>query len=127
MLGIGEYTGRLSMVMRSSGHISLEPTLEGPEYVLQPRQTLHDLKGARMVLPPRLCAKEEVLQADWWERDGNMEKKMETRYTIVADACNKANELLSTGQLVTTKQHPPKDVSPKFCKSFHTSSPWQQV
>jgi hypothetical protein len=37
MLGIGEYTGRLSMVMRSSGHISLEPTLEKPEYVLQPR------------------------------------------------------------------------------------------
>jgi hypothetical protein len=40
MLGIGEYSGRPSMVMRSSGHISLEPTLEGPEYVLHHRLRL---------------------------------------------------------------------------------------
>jgi hypothetical protein len=37
MLGIGEYSGRQSMVMRSSGHISLEPNLKGPEYVLHHR------------------------------------------------------------------------------------------
>jgi hypothetical protein len=42
MLGIGEYSGRLSMVMRSSGHVSLEPTLEGPEYVLHHRLRLHN-------------------------------------------------------------------------------------
>jgi hypothetical protein len=41
MLGIGEYSGRRSMVMRSSGHISLEPTLEGPECVLHHRLRLH--------------------------------------------------------------------------------------
>jgi hypothetical protein len=48
MLGIGEYSGRLSMVMRSSGHISLEPTLEGPEYVLHCRLRLQwPLQGER--------------------------------------------------------------------------------
>jgi hypothetical protein len=41
MLGIGEYSGHLSMVMRSSEHISLEPNLEGPEYVLHHRLCLH--------------------------------------------------------------------------------------
>jgi hypothetical protein len=41
MLGIGEYSGRLSMVMHSSGHISIEPTLEGPEYVLHHTLCLH--------------------------------------------------------------------------------------
>jgi hypothetical protein len=41
MLGIGEYSERRSMVMRSSGHISLDPTLEGPEYVLHHRLRLH--------------------------------------------------------------------------------------
>jgi hypothetical protein len=46
---IGEYTERLSMVMRSSGHISLETTLEGPEYDLQPRQSLHWSRNHRQV------------------------------------------------------------------------------
>jgi hypothetical protein len=47
MLGIGEYSGRQSMVMRSSGHINLEPTLEGPEYVLHHRLRLHDAMHSR--------------------------------------------------------------------------------
>jgi hypothetical protein len=37
MLGIGEYSRRLSMAMCSSGHISLEPTVEGPQYVVHYR------------------------------------------------------------------------------------------
>jgi hypothetical protein len=52
MLGIGEYSGRLSMVIRSSGHISREPTLEGPEYVLHHRLRLQPQQTR--LLPPTL-------------------------------------------------------------------------
>jgi hypothetical protein len=34
VLDIGKYSRRLSMVMHSSEHISLEPTLEGADYVV---------------------------------------------------------------------------------------------
>jgi hypothetical protein len=45
MLGIREYYGRQSMVMRSSGHVSLELTFEGPGYVLHHRLRLHPRAG----------------------------------------------------------------------------------
>jgi hypothetical protein len=53
MLGIGEYSGRLSMVMRSSGHMSLEPTLEGPEHVLHLSLRIHSGTVEQTVLAVR--------------------------------------------------------------------------
>jgi hypothetical protein len=40
MNGIGEFSGRVYMVMRSSGHIRLKQTLEELKYVLHHRLRL---------------------------------------------------------------------------------------
>jgi hypothetical protein len=46
MPGIGEFSGRVFMVMRTSGHIRLKPALEGLEYVLHHRLGLQQLVTA---------------------------------------------------------------------------------